>query len=63
MISVNFIVFSLNTSQISMVNRPIIYLLWTSIVYKHWPETCDFIKQTIELWARWIRLSCYYSRV
>jgi len=38
--------------------------LWVScIVYEHWPETREFITQTIELWNRWIRLSCYYNRV
>jgi len=33
------------------------------IVYKHWPDTHEFITQTVELWNRWIRLSCYYNRV
>ena len=34
------------------------------IVNKHWPEICEFITQTIELYNRWIiRLSCYYKRV
>ena len=32
------------------------------IVYIHWPETREFITQTIELWNRCIRLSCYYNR-
>jgi len=35
----------------------------TTVVYQHWPETCEFITQTIELWDRWIRLSSYYNRV
>jgi len=34
-----------------------------SIVYKHWPETREFITRTVELWKRWIRLSCYYNIV
>jgi len=34
-----------------------------SIVNKHWPDTCEFIIRTVELWNRWIRLSCYYNRV
>ena len=29
------------------------------IVYEHWPETREFITRTVELWNRWIRLSCY----
>jgi len=33
------------------------------IVYKHWPDTCEFITWTIELWNRWNRLSWYYNRV
>jgi len=33
------------------------------IVDQHWPETCEFIKRTVELWNRWIRLSWYYNRV
>jgi len=33
------------------------------IVYEHWPETCEFITQTIELWNRWIWLPCCYNRV
>ena len=33
-----------------------------SIVYKHWPDTCEFITRTVELWNRWIRLSCYYKQ-
>jgi len=24
------------------------------IVYKHWPDTREFITQTVELWTRWI---------
>jgi len=48
----------------------IIYFLLTftgsltaNIVYKHWPDTSEFIIQTVELWNRWIRLSCFYNRV
>ena len=26
------------------------------IAWKHWPDTCEFITQTVELWNRWIRL-------
>jgi len=28
------------------------------IVHKHWPDTLEFITPTVELWNRWIRLSC-----
>jgi len=31
--------------------------------YEHWPDNREFITRTIELWNRWIRLSCYYNRV
>jgi len=27
-------------------------------VYKHWPDSHESITQTVELWYRWIRLSC-----
>ena len=30
-----------------------------SSVYSHWPDTREFFTQTVELWNRWIRLSCY----
>jgi len=34
------------------------------IVYEHWPDTCELITRTVELWNRWIKvLSCYYNRV
>mgnify|MGYP007133234786 FL=1 len=33
------------------------------IVYEHWPETHEFITRTVELWNKWIRLSCYYNTV
>jgi len=33
------------------------------VVCEHWPATCEFITQTIKLWNRWIRMSCYYNRV
>jgi len=33
------------------------------IVYKHWPDTQEFITRTVELWNSWIWLSCYYNRV
>jgi len=33
------------------------------IVYKHWPAVRQFITRTVELWNRWIRLSCYCHRV
>ena len=40
-------------------------LLWSHemfyIVYEHWPETHEFITQTVALWNRWFRLSCYYN--
>jgi len=38
-------------------------ILHIYIVDEHWPETHESIKQTVELWNRWIRLSCYYNRV
>jgi len=31
------------------------------IVCEHWPDTCEYITWTVELWNRWIRLSCYYN--
>jgi len=34
-------------------------IIMCTIVYKHWPDTCEFIRRTDELWNRWIRLSCY----
>ena len=37
--------------------------LMHGIVDEHWPETHEFITWTVELWNRWIRLSCYYNRV
>jgi len=33
----------------------------TAIVDEHWPETREFITRSVELWNRWIRLSCYYN--
>jgi len=30
---------------------------------EHWPEIREFITQIIELWNKWIRLSCFYNRV
>ena len=33
------------------------------IAREHWPDTCEFITQTVELCKRWIRLLCYYNRV
>jgi len=36
-------------------------MFFWSIVYKHWPDTRAFITRNVELWNRWIRLSCYYS--
>jgi len=36
---------------------------YTSIAWEHWPDTREFITQTVELWNRWITLSCYYNRV
>jgi len=30
------------------------------IVYKHWPDTREFVTRIVELWNRRIRLSCYY---
>jgi len=41
-----------------------VYRAWVyGIVYKHWPDTREFVTRTVELWNRWIRLSCYYNRV
>jgi len=39
------------------------YQIYAHIVYEHWPDTHEFITRTVELWNRWIRLSCYYNRV
>jgi len=33
------------------------------ILKEHWPDTIEFITQTVELWNRWMRLSCCYNRV
>jgi len=30
-------------------------------VYENWPETREFITQTVKLWNRWIRPSYYYN--
>jgi len=27
-------------------------------MYKHLPDTHEFITQTVELWNRWVRSSC-----
>ena len=35
----------------------------SSIVYKHWPDTPEFLTRTVELWYKWIRLSCYYNTI
>ena len=32
--------------------------LYLLIVYKHWPDTREFITQSGELWNRWIKLDC-----
>ena len=37
----------------------LLIILLHTIVYKHWPETREFITRTVEFWNRWIRLSCY----
>jgi len=44
-------------------HSPFFYALSFDIVYTYWPDTREFITQTVELWNRWIRLSCYYNRV
>ena len=33
------------------------------IVYKHWPDTREFITQIVELWNRWIRLLSYNNQL
>jgi len=33
------------------------------IVWEHWPDTREFITRSVELWNRWISVSCYYNRV
>jgi len=33
------------------------------IVYKHWPDIREFTSWTVELWNRWIRLSCHDNRL
>jgi len=35
----------------------------SKIVWELWSDTREFITRSVELWTRWIRLSCYYSRV
>jgi len=34
---------------------------YKTIVNKHWPDSREFITRTVELWNRWIRLSCNYN--
>jgi len=41
----------------------LIHYLSSHIWYTHWPDTREFVTPTVELWKRWIRLSCYYNRV
>jgi len=31
--------------------------------WKHWLDTCEFITSSAEFWNRWVRLSCYFSRL
>ena len=38
-------------------------ILIPTIIYKHWPDTREFITRTVELWNRWIKLSCYYNSI
>jgi len=33
------------------------------IVCEHWSDTREYITRSAKLWNKWIRLSCYYSRV
>ena len=28
------------------------FKIWKYSVYKHWPDTCEFIPRTVELWNR-----------
>jgi len=39
------------------------FSLEVSIAWEHWPDTSEFITLSAEFWKRWIRLSCYCSRV
>jgi len=40
-----------------------VYTLTFYIGWEHWPDTCEFITPSVELWNRWIRLSRCYNRV
>jgi len=33
------------------------YSEWLLLLYKHWPDTRQFITRTVELWSVWIKLS------
>jgi len=41
----------------------LIYRFHCSIAYHYRPDTREVITRTVELWNKWARLSCYYSRV
>jgi len=42
----------------------IAWKLYIHVLYRNiTPETREFVTRTVELWNRWIRLSCYYNRV
>ena len=50
---------------VSSTTIQVVILVWLLCytVDEHWPETREFITQTVELWNRRIRLSCYNNRV
>ena len=48
--------------QVMCIVRIVQFKEDSAIVYKHWSVTREFIKRTVELWKRWIRLSCYYNK-
>jgi len=48
--------------KMKKLNKNDIAFLRHYIVYEHWPDTREVITQTVELWNRWVRLSCYYNR-
>jgi len=31
--------------------------------WKHWQDNRKLITRSVELWNRWIRVSCYFNRV
>jgi len=48
-------------SRYTVIGQAIDLIQLNSSVYNHWPDNREFITRTVELWNRWIRLSCYYT--